>query len=140
MEIYQNCNVFNDGAFDMLRERQHGVHNQIRLQQGEPIVFDEGTRCISVGENGRLVITEVENTLKDRIVTHDEHGRPSLAFALAHTAAHGPTEPDLHRRVPRGRAAGLRRSDAGPAPLRHRPARSGSVEKLLHSGDVWTVE
>jgi len=140
VEIYQNCNVFNDGAFDMLRERQHGIHNQIRLQHGEPILFDEDTRCISVGENGRLVITEVENTMKDRIVTHDEHGRPSLAFALAHTAGHGPTEPTcigVFREIDRPVYG-----EAMIAQLRSATDRlgAGSLEKLLRSGDVWTVE
>ena len=43
VEIYQNCNVFNDGAFDLLRDKAQGKHNQIRLEHGEPIVFDEGT-------------------------------------------------------------------------------------------------
>jgi 2-oxoglutarate ferredoxin oxidoreductase subunit beta len=30
VEIYQNCNVFNDGAFDVLREKPQGVHNQMK--------------------------------------------------------------------------------------------------------------
>jgi len=52
-EIYQNCNVFNDGAFDALREKPQGVHNQIRLEQGQPIVFDEGgAACPSVRTGG----------------------------------------------------------------------------------------
>ncbi len=56
VEIYQNCNVFNDGAFDLLREKPQGVHNQIRLVDGEPIIFDEGTKCVIVGDNGRLQV------------------------------------------------------------------------------------
>src|SRR6187397_354434 len=32
VEIYQNCNVFNDGAFELLREKPQGAHNQIRLE------------------------------------------------------------------------------------------------------------
>src|SRR5919202_862790 len=55
IEIYQNCNVFNDGAFDALRDKQHGAaSNQIRLEDGQPVVFDDGRRCVRVGENGRL--------------------------------------------------------------------------------------
>src|SRR5207245_1432388 len=53
VEIYQNCNVFNDGAFDLLREKPRGGQNQIRLVHGQPILFDEGRRCVAVGENGR---------------------------------------------------------------------------------------
>src|SRR5436189_6470292 len=52
VEIYQNCNVFNDGAFDAVREKHTAVHNQIRLVHGQPVIFDEGTRCVSVGDNG----------------------------------------------------------------------------------------
>jgi 2-oxoglutarate ferredoxin oxidoreductase subunit beta len=140
VEIYQNCNVFNDGAFDMLREKQHGVHNQIRLEHGEPIVFDEGNRCVSVGENGRLVISEVASTEKDRIVTHDVHGRPSLAFALAHTAGHGPTEPTcigVFREVERP-VYGEAMTDQMRMTIDR--LGKGSVEKLLHSGDTWTVD
>ena len=55
---------------------------------------------------------------------HDMHGRPSLAFALAHLS-HGPTEPTAHRRVPRVRAAGLRSGDDRAARARHRAARQG---------------
>jgi 2-oxoglutarate ferredoxin oxidoreductase subunit beta len=49
VEIYQNCNVFNDGAFDLLRDKPQGAHNQIRLVDGEPILFDDGQRCVRVG-------------------------------------------------------------------------------------------
>jgi len=139
IEIYQNCNVFNDGAFDMLREKEHGIHNQIRLRHGEPIIFDEGRRCVSVGENGRLVITEVANTLRDRIVVHDERGRPSLAFALAHTAGHGPTEPTcigVFREVERPVYGEAIQAQIKLATERLGP---GDLGKLLRSGDTWTV-
>jgi 2-oxoglutarate/2-oxoacid ferredoxin oxidoreductase subunit beta len=55
IEIYQNCNVFNDGAFDAVRDKQHGAdRNQIRLEHGKPIVFAGGDKCVIVGDNGRL--------------------------------------------------------------------------------------
>ncbi len=90
IEIYQNCNVFNDGAFDVLRVKETGWQRQIRLAHGEPIIFDHGERCVAVGENGRLMIAKVDDVPRDRIVVHDVHGRPSLAFALAHLST-GPT-------------------------------------------------
>jgi 2-oxoglutarate/2-oxoacid ferredoxin oxidoreductase subunit beta len=138
VEIYQNCNVFNDGAFDVLREKPQGVHNQIRLVHGEPIVFDEGTRCVAVGENGRLVIAAVADTPADRIVVHDMHGRPSLAFALAHLS-HGPTEPTCI-----GVFREFERPVYGQA-MYEQLARAverlgtGELGKLLYSGDTWTV-
>jgi 2-oxoglutarate ferredoxin oxidoreductase subunit beta len=138
VEIYQNCNVFNDGAFDLLRDKTSGSHNQIRLEDGEPILFDGGNRCVSVGENGRLVITDTADTPEDRIVVHDVDGRPSLPFALAHLS-HGPTEPTCI-----GVFRNFERSVYGEA-LAAQTQRAterlgkGDLRALLHGGDTWTV-
>ncbi|MEW6060173.1 MAG: 2-oxoacid:ferredoxin oxidoreductase subunit beta [Actinomycetota bacterium] len=139
VEIYQNCNVFNDGAFDLLRERLEGFHSQIRLEHGKPVIFDEGRRCISVTENGRLTITEVAATPPERIVVHDAHGRPSLAFALAHTESR-PTAPScmgVFREVERPVFGDVMDSQIQVARDR---LGEGDLESLLHSGDTWTVE
>jgi 2-oxoglutarate ferredoxin oxidoreductase subunit beta len=138
VEIYQNCNVFNDGAFDLLRDKPQGVHNQIRLEHGKPVLFDEDNRCVAVGDNGRLVLAGVDDVAPDNIVVHDMHGRPSLAFALAHLA-HGPTEPTcigVFREVERpvyGEAM-----DQQIEVATERLGR-GDLATLLHSGDTWTV-
>jgi 2-oxoglutarate ferredoxin oxidoreductase subunit beta len=138
VEIYQNCNVFNDGAFDLLRDKPQGVHNQIRLEHGKPILFDEDNRCVAVGENGRLILAGVDDVAPDSIVVHDAHGRPSLAFALAHLA-HGPTEPTcigVFREVERpvyGQAM-----DKQIELATERLGR-GDLATLLHSGDTWSV-
>ena len=137
VEIYQNCNVFNDGAFDLLREKAQGKHNQIRLEEGQPIVFDEGNRCVRVGENGRYEIAATADTDPASIVVHDPHGRPSLAFALAHLSR--PRRAVVHRRVPRGRAARLRPGDPAPAGGGHERLGTGDLQTLLGSGDTWTV-
>jgi 2-oxoglutarate ferredoxin oxidoreductase subunit beta len=138
VEIYQNCIVFNDGAFDLLREKAQGVHNQIRLEHGKPIIFDEGKQCISVGDNGRLVITDVESTPPERIIVHDVHVRPSLAFALAHTSP-WPTEPTcigVFREVERPVYGEAMEHQIEAATER---LGKGDLAKLLHSGDTWTV-
>jgi 2-oxoglutarate/2-oxoacid ferredoxin oxidoreductase subunit beta len=138
VEIYQNCNVFNDGAFDLLRDKASGAQNQIRLEDGEPIIFDGGDRCVSVGENGQLVITDTASTPQDRIVVHDVDGRPSLPFALAHLS-HGPTEPTCI-----GVFRNFERSVYGEA-LAAQTQRAterlgkGDLHALLHGGDTWTV-
>ena len=138
VEIYQNCNVFNDGAFDLLREKAQGTHNQIRMTHGEPIVFDEGTRCVTVGENGRLVIANTADTPEDQIIIHDTHGRPSLAFALAHLS-HGPTEPTCI-----GVFREFERPVYGQA-IHDQMERAterlgeGDLDTLLRSGDTWSV-
>ncbi len=139
VEIYQNCNVFNDGAFDLLREKPQGQHNQIRLEHGKPILFDEDARCVAVGDNGRLILANVDDVSPDDIVVHDMHGRPSLAFALAHLS-HGPTEPTcigVFREVERPVYGEAMEQQIQMATER---LGTGDLAKLLHSGDTWTVK
>jgi 2-oxoglutarate ferredoxin oxidoreductase subunit beta len=138
VEIYQNCNVFNDGAFDLLRDKSQGAHNQIRLVHGEPIVFDEGTRCVRLGVNGRLEIAAVADTDPDSIITHDVHGPPSLAFTLAHLSQ-GPTEPTcigVFREVQRDSYGEAVHAQIAQATER---LGAGELDKLLRGGDTWTV-
>ena len=139
VEIYQNCNVFNDGAFDLLRDKTQGAHNQIRLVHGEPIVFDEGTKCVRLGSNGRLEIAEVAGTDPEAIITHDVHGPPSLAFTLAHLSQ-GPTEPTcmgVFRQVERDTYGEAIQAQIGHAKER---LGEGDLQGLLYGGDTWDVE
>jgi 2-oxoglutarate ferredoxin oxidoreductase subunit beta len=141
VEIYQNCNVFNDGAFDAVRDKQHGAQqNQIRLEHGEPVLFDGGRRCVRVGDNGRLEVEEVGSTEEDRIVVHDAHREdPTLAFSLAHLAT-GPSQPTpigVFREVARPVYGEAMEAQIEQATDRLGP---GDLHKLLHSGDTWTVK
>ena len=139
VELYQNCNVFNDGAFDLLRDKTQGAHNQIRLVHGEPIVFDEGTKCVRLGANGRLEIAAVTDTEPDAIITHDVHGPPSLAFTLAHLSQ-GPTEPTcmgVFRQVERDTYGEAIQAQIGHAKER---LGEGDLHGLLYGGDTWDVE
>ena len=110
VEIYQNCNVFNDGAFDAVRAKGQRELNQIRLEHGKPIRFGaEGERGVARGADGRLELVEVADVGEDALLVHDAHRQePSLAFELAHLARQ-PDRPHPDRRVPRRRAPGLRR-------------------------------
>jgi len=138
VEIYQNCNVFNDGAFDLLRDKAQGAHNQIRLVHGEPIVFDEGTQCVRLGDNGRLEVAAVADTEPEAIIVHDVHGPPSLAFSLAHLSQ-GPTEPTcigVFRQVRRDAYGEAVHAQIDQATER---LGEGDLEKLLYGGDTWTV-
>ena len=141
IEIYQNCNVFNDGAFDALRDKQHGAQqNQIRLEHGQPVIFDERRRCVRVGENGRLEVAETASTPEEQIVVHDAHqDDPTLAFQLAHIST-GPTQPTC---------IGVFRDTARPvygeameAQIEQATERlgRGDLMTLLHSGDTWQVK
>jgi 2-oxoglutarate ferredoxin oxidoreductase subunit beta len=103
VEIYQNCNVFNDGAFDLLRDKETGRSNQIRLTHGEKILFDEGKRAVAVGDNGRFQIVETDTVEPEKIVTHDVHG-PALARVRARAPLHLDRRSRRRSGCPRGGA------------------------------------
>jgi 2-oxoglutarate ferredoxin oxidoreductase subunit beta len=140
IEIYQNCNVFNDGAFDLLREKPHGAENQIRLEHGKPVTFGkDGQRCVAVEFDGTLRVADTADVPEELVYVHDAHrDDPSTAFALAHLSS-GPTHP-----TPIGIFRDAQRSvygDLMEAQVQAATAKlgKGDLAKLLHSGDTWDV-
>jgi 2-oxoglutarate ferredoxin oxidoreductase subunit beta len=139
IEIYQNCNVFNDGAFDAVRAKGKEA-NQIRLEHGQPIRFGvDRERGVVRGANGALSIADVADVGEDALLVHDAHEpNPSQAFALAHLAAR-PSEP-----TPIGVFRAVERPVYGEEMARElEAAREGlgakELDELLRSGDTWTV-
>jgi 2-oxoglutarate ferredoxin oxidoreductase subunit beta len=142
IEIYQNCNVFNDGAFAAVRDKQHGAQkNQIRLEHGRPIRFGEQSeRGVVQRSDGSLEIVDVEAAGEEALLVHDAHREnPALAFSLAHLA-HQPTGP-----TPIGIFRDVRRPVYGEAMEQQletavEKSGPGDLQKLIHAGDTWTVE
>ena len=140
VEIYQNCNVFNDGAFDAVRAKGQKEQNQIRLEHGQPIRFGaEGERGVVRSESGRLELAEVADVGEEALLVHDaERADPGLAFELAQLAAQptGPTPIGVFRSVKRpvyGEGLAEELDDA------RSKAGDDELERLLHSGETWTV-
>jgi 2-oxoglutarate ferredoxin oxidoreductase subunit beta len=137
VEIYQNCNVYNDGAFDAVREDKE---NRIRLEHGKPIRFGaEDERGVRLLPDASAEIVDVGEVGEEALLLHDEHARtPSLAAAIArlsHTP-HGPTPIGVFRDIERPVYDRLMdeqltraREDQG----------EGDLAELLHAGDTWTI-
>jgi 2-oxoglutarate ferredoxin oxidoreductase subunit beta len=141
VEIYQNCNVFNDDAFIALTGKETKTRNQIRLEHGRPVVFGPaGERCVYVEYDGSLRIGETAEVPPELVYVHDVHREdPSAAFALAHLSR-GPTEPTcigVFRAVERPVYGELMDRQIEQATERLGP---GDLARLLHSGDTWVVE
>jgi 2-oxoglutarate ferredoxin oxidoreductase subunit beta len=140
IEIYQNCNVFNDDAFIALTGKETKGLNQIRLEHGQPVVFGpSGERCVALEFDGTLRIADTADTPEELIYIHDAHREdPSSAFALAHLSS-GPTHPtpigvfrDVQRPV-YGEELALELEETRAA------VGTGELEKALHSGETWKV-
>src|SRR6266513_2459046 len=94
VEIYQNCNVFNDGAFEQITSKEARPNNLIPLEHGQPIRFGPNLeRGVMLDGQGRAKIVEVTEVGEENILVHDEQrAEPGLAFMLSRLAR-GPFEP-----------------------------------------------
>lgn len=136
VEIYQNCPIFNDGAFESLKGAESGL---IPLNHGEPILFgaQDSLGVVRTGA-GNLAVAKVAEVGLENVVVHDAQAEdPTLAFALSRLTdsaslqaapigvfrqVHQPTYDDLAR-------------DQVTMPV----DRLAHLQKLLNGSDTWTV-
>jgi 2-oxoglutarate ferredoxin oxidoreductase subunit beta len=140
VEIYQNCNVFNDGQFDDVTKKQARDEMMINLVHGEPITFGtDQHRAVAMGVDGQLRLVERADVAADQILIHDAHrDDPSLAFALARLSHddHSPTPFGVLRDIQRPEYAGAVAGQVMAASERKGP---GDLEALLRSNGTWSV-
>jgi 2-oxoglutarate/2-oxoacid ferredoxin oxidoreductase subunit beta len=140
VEIYQNCNVFNDGQFAGITKRTSRDEMMIDLHHGEPIRFGaDGHRGVVMGTDGQLRLVEVDDVGVDALLVHDKHrAEPSLAFALARLSQDdvSPTPFGVFRDVERPEYAGAVAAQVAAASERKG---AGEIADLLRSNGTWTV-
>ena len=140
VEIYQNCNVFNDGAFEGITAKEARADMLIQLRHGEPIRFGtDNERGVILNEFGECEIVEVADVGEDRLLVHDEtRDDPALAFALSRLSSSPtmPTPMGVFRSIQRPTyEAEVQRQLVG-AVERQGP---GDLHKLIGTGATWEV-
>ncbi len=135
VEIYQNCPIFNDGAFELVKDPESREANLLRLEAGHPIRFGAGgVKGVRVGAGGGLEVVDAEGN-EDTLLMHDpERADPSMAFGLSRLT--GATPVGVFRNVRRDAYDDLLRDQVDGEVARRGP---GSLEALLTSGDTWTI-
>ncbi|MCU1376426.1 MAG: 2-oxoacid:ferredoxin oxidoreductase, beta subunit, partial [Actinomycetia bacterium] len=140
VEIYQNCNVFNDGAFETITAKVNRDDMLIPLQHGQPIRFGaNGEKGVCLDTQGRAAIVDVADVGEDALLVHDEaRDDPGLAFTLARLAS-APTMP-----TPIGVFRAVERLEYGSEvsrqlALAQEQKGSGDLATLLRSGGTWEV-
>ncbi|MER5475574.1 2-oxoacid:ferredoxin oxidoreductase subunit beta [Streptomyces sp. NPDC002734] len=142
VEIYQNCNIFNDGAFDVIKDREQAQEAVIRLEHGQPIRFgaDGAKGVVRDRATGDLVVVDVTPENEGDVLVHDAHATsPTTAFALSRLA-----DPNTLHHTPIGvlRSVGRPVYDTLMArQLEDAVERQGEGDlgALLAGGDTWTV-
>jgi 2-oxoglutarate ferredoxin oxidoreductase subunit beta len=137
VEILQNCNIYNDGAFDAVRE---DAANRIYLEHGQPVRFGaEGERGVVARGDGSVEIVDVSDVGEDGLLVHDEHHpQPSLAFALSRLtlAEVGAAPMGVLRDVEEPVYDDLMIEQI-QATVEQRG--EGDLTALLHGNDTWTI-
>jgi 2-oxoglutarate ferredoxin oxidoreductase subunit beta len=141
VEVYQNCNVFNDGAFDDIMAKGNRASMLIPLRHGEPIRFGaDGELGVFQNEYAELYVDRIDAHDGDgQLVVHDEHRPdPTLAFALSRLASgpHTPTPIGVFRDVDRPLYELEVAAQVDEAIERQG---RGDLAELIRSGATWTV-
>ncbi|MEU9108825.1 2-oxoacid:ferredoxin oxidoreductase subunit beta [Streptomyces xanthophaeus] len=142
VEIYQNCNIFNDGAFEALKDKERALEAVIRLEHGRPIRFgaDDSKGVVRNPATGDLEVVTVTPENEGRILVHDTGvTSPTNAFALSRLA-----DPDTLHHTPIGVFRSVERPVydtlmADQLDTAVDRGGKGDLTSLLHGNDTWTV-
>ena len=136
IEIYQNCNIFNDGAFEEYTSADK-FDNVIELKHGEPMVFAKGTKGIKLDGFTPTVI-DMEKHSVDDLLIHDETNL-DLAHIIANWTSH-PVLPEPIGVIYSVDKPTYNSEMVGQVDSAVKQKGAGKVQDLLNAGDTWTVK
>ena len=142
VEIYQNCPIFNDGVFDVLKDRTQAQARIFHLTDGQEVVAGDGDEQKVVVRDDQGVMTVVPRAEADpsRIVVHDASAtNPAAAFALSRLDSHELTSVPMgvFRDVTRPTYDDLLREQIDAA--RTGEITDADIDALLAGRDSWQV-
>ena len=139
VEIYQNCNVFNDGAWDYATDKATKLDTIVELENGKPLIFGKNRdKGIRLNGTEPEVVELGKGVTEDDLLFHDERApEPTLAYLLSRMRHPAFPEPiGVFRAVdaPKydvelNRQLEASREKKGP----------GDLNALFNSGETWTV-
>ena len=139
VEIFQNCIIFNDDAFQSVTDRQSRPDNSVLLEHGKPLIFGKDrTRGIRLNGLDLEVVTLGENGVKESdLLVHDETREDSsYAFLLSRLEApRGPTPLGVFRRIIKPTYEDMVQAQVKKAREKGVP----DFKKLLYGSETWTV-
>ncbi len=140
VEIYQNCNIFNDNAFDLLKSPDTRSDEVIPLIHGEKIIFgSDGQYCVVRTATGGLTVADTDGVDADEIVTHDAHTPDTAtAFALSRLS-----DPETLHHTPIGVLRSVERPSyerlMSDQLNRAQETGSGDLQVLIDGVDTWEI-
>ncbi len=140
VEIYQNCNIFNDGAFKSFSEKGVRDDRTVRLEHGKPLVFGgEQKKGLRWTADHEVEVVTLGNGISERdlIVWDETAENPSLAMALASLSESAMPVPIgvFRQRLKPTFEAGVH------AQIAHAQSKkTETIDQLLRAGETWVVK
>src|SRR4029453_4666806 len=144
VEIYQNCNIYNDGAFELIKAPAPREHPRIRLEKGQPITFGSQGQYAVVHPAGGfgLSVRETADLGGETPMVHDATvDDPAYAFALSRLSGSdlGTTPIGVFRDVRRPSYDELGRKQLLEAKAKATGTPDEMLGALLNTADTWTI-
>lgn len=141
LEIYQNCNIFNDGAFEIFTEKGSKATETLFLEQGKPLVFGANNdKGIKLDGFKPLIIDFAQGFSADDCWVHDEK---DIYKAQILTRIFDDPQMEVHLPRPFGVFYQTDRpcyEDVMAAQLKEAASRKpADLDKLLKGNEVWTI-
>jgi 2-oxoglutarate ferredoxin oxidoreductase subunit beta len=139
VEVYQNCNVFNDGAYDYATNRDTKADTTLELEHGKPLIFGKNReKGIRLNGMNPEIVELGKGISEDDLLFHDEKApEPTLAYLLSRMRYPEFPEPiGVFRDVDRPPYDVLVNSQIAEAKA---SKGEGDLQKLFNAGDTWTV-
>ncbi len=140
VEIYQNCNVFNDGAFFQFTEKETKSDSVVFLEHGKPLVFGkDGDKGIKLdGFSPTVVSLKDGSHSTNDLLIHNEKDS-TLAFILANMTynAEMPRPVGIFLAIDRPRYEDEMEKQIDSAISKRG---KGQLDKLLNGGDTWVIQ
>ena len=142
LEVYQNCVIFNDGAYSDLTDKEVKSEHVVVLEHGEPLIFGKKLDKGIVLDGFTPVVVDLNDGKHsvDDLWVHDEKDKgPIRAFILSHMT----DSPDMPTPIGVFRQIIKPTYDEGVVrQIEHimEEQGEGDLEELLFSGNTWTVE
>ncbi|CAN5819262.1 2-oxoacid:ferredoxin oxidoreductase subunit beta [soil metagenome] len=140
VEVLQNCNIFNDGAFRDFTERDVRDDRMLVLEHGRPMIFGkERNRGIRLNGLHPEVVELGNGVVEEDLLVHNEEAEdPYLAYMLSRMWwPQFPVPVGVLRRIGRPTHDQLMQAQVEDARARHG---EGDLGELLVSGETWTVD
>ena len=139
IEIYQNCNIFNDGAFSELTDRDSKADTQLVLEHSKPMLFGQDNNKGIILEGSKLKVVEIndKHSIED-ILIHDENDK-NLGMLLSEATYDSelPTPLGIIYQEEKETYNSLMEQQISESKLKDP---NPSVDELLHAGNTWEVK